>query len=189
MQTYINMIPFLFRYIRSGHMEDAIDWESIVDNVILDFQPTEMIKDDAMELRADEDYVSFFWSYYEDDSNKILHTLNELKARRNNNKFSARCAMLKVDAKQAMIDINDVDEMIEFRCTDEAPKGCIHHGLFYLVEDTLSMLEIRSSIIEKSSFFAIKKIDANTRELLGVDQTNRVKTLGDIRDIWQNTIK
>lgn len=60
MQTYINMIPFLFRYIRSGHMEETIDWESIVDNVVLEFNPTDMIKDDAMELRSDEPYVSFF---------------------------------------------------------------------------------------------------------------------------------
>lgn len=165
-------------------MEETIDWESIVDNVVLEFNPTDMIKDDAMELRADEPYVSFFWSYYENDYDKILHTLNELKARRSNNKFSAKCAMLRINAVQAMNDINDVDEMIEFRCTDKDPKGCIHHGLFYLVEDSLSMLEIRSSIIEKSNFYAIKKIDANVRNLLCVNDSNAVNTLGEITGVW-----
>lgn len=184
MQTYINMIPFLFRYIRSGHMEETIDWESIVDNVVLEFNPTDMIKDDAMELRPDEPYVSFFWSYYENDYDKILHTLNELKARRSNNKFSARCAMLRINAVQAMRDINDVEEMIEFRCTDEEPMGCIHHGLFYLVDDTLSMLEIRSGIIEKSNFYAIKKVSSSLRDLMCVNDANEVSVLGGITGVW-----
>lgn len=92
--------------------------------------------------------------------------------------------MLRINAVQAMRDINDVEEMIEFKCTDEEPKGCIHHGLFYLVDDTLSMLEVRSSIIEKSSFYAIKKVSSSLRDLMCVSDSNEVTALGGITGVW-----
>lgn len=181
MPCYIEIIPYLFRYLKSSHIKDEIDWASIISDIELECESTNMVADDALELRPNEDYVSLFWSCKENDVMKILDTLNELK-QRGRDSFSSKSGMLKINAIEAMIEINDIEEMISFKCTDANPTACIHHGLFYLSQDTLSRLEIRSSIVEISEFFAIKKIDRTTRQILKLEDS-RFETLCDTASI------
>jgi hypothetical protein len=164
MSQYIEIIPHLFRYLKSSHIKDEIDWASIMEGVVLQCESIDMVADDALELRPDEDYVSMFWSCKENDMMKILDTLNELKAR-GRDSFSAKSGMLKINALQAMREINDTDKLIEFRCTDVKPAACIHHGMYYCTNNTLQRLEVRSSVIELSEFFAIHKVDKKTRSI------------------------
>lgn len=171
MPRYIEIIPYLFRYLKSSHLKDEIDWGSIVENIELECKSTDMVADDALELRPKEDYVSLFWSCKDNDVMKILDTLNELK-HRGRDSFSAKSGMLKINAIEAMLAINDVEEMINFKCTDSDPRACIHHGLYYVTKDTLGQLEVRSSIVEMSDFFAIKKIDKENRKILKLDAGN-----------------
>lgn len=176
MPRYIEIIPYLFRYLKSSHIKDEIDWASIVEDIELKCESTDMVADDALELRPSEDYVSLFWSCKHNDVMKILDTLNELK-HRGRDSFSAKSGMLKINAIEAMLAINDIEEMITFKCTDTDPTACIHHGLYYKTEDTLGQLEVRSSIVEMSEFFAIKKIDKQNRQILKLDAGARFEMI------------
>lgn len=178
MQSNYSAAPYLFRYLKSSHIQEDIPWDSIIDSVTLDcLSSSDAISSGALELREKEDYVSLFWSPKNDDLSRILHTLNELKAR-GRDTFSARSGMMKIDATEAKEDINDVEELIDFKVTDTDPKDCVHFGLFFLVSDSLKLLEIRSSIIELSEFFALKKSSKSTRDILGIDRQNKVSLLG-----------
>lgn len=178
MQTEYRSIPFLFRYLKSSHIKDEIPWDSIIESVHLTcLSSSDAISASALELREEEEYVSLFWSPGADDLARIIDTLNELKAR-GRDRFSARSGMMKIDAVQAMADINDVEHLIDFKATDPHPKGCVHFGLFFLVTDSLKLLEVRSSIIELSDFFALKKLDNASRDILCLDREQRITRIG-----------
>ncbi|WP_130930670.1 hypothetical protein [Pseudomonas sp. Sample_24] len=172
MPRFIEIIPYLFRYLKSSHIKDEIDWASIMSEIELECESTDMVTDDALELRANEDYVSLFWSCKDNDVMKILDTLNELK-HRGRDSFSAKSGMLKINAIEALSQINDVEDMIVFKCTDSDPGACIHHGLYYVTDSALDRLEVRSSIVEMSEFFAIKKVDRQSRQILKLDSGSR----------------
>ncbi|MEE4745063.1 hypothetical protein V2K30_08160 [Pseudomonas alliivorans] len=161
-----------------------------MDSIDLDCSPANLVTDDMLELRDGEDNVSFFWSHYSHDIDKILHTLNELSIRRPvGSKFSTRSGMLKIDAIEAMDSINFPKKLIRFECTDESPTGCIHHGLFFETDDVKQLLEIRSSIVELSDFFVIKKLDKTQRELLSVNDTGKACMLGTFPEVHSQSLR
>ncbi len=190
MPKYINIIPTLFRYLKSTHISNNIDWDSIVASVSLECSPTNLVTDDMLDLREGEDHVSFFWSHQGSDIDKILHTLHELSVRRPlGSRFSTKSGMIKINAIEAMEFINYPHQLIRFECTDEIASGCIHHGLFFDTDDTNKLLDIRSSIVELSDFFVIKKIDKTNRELLSVDEDGQPHMVGFLKGIDSQSIR
>lgn len=149
----------VYRYLNEGKLKKDIPWDKV--DTCLDMQEISarnFIEQFSLELRPEinEDHVSFFKSPKADDTNRILDVLNALRLR-GRKSFSVKSGVQRINDREAEDDINDIKTLITFKEHDETNGECRHWGLFLHTENYSELLEIRTSLIEHSRFFALKK--------------------------------
>lgn len=149
----------VYRYLNDEKLKKDIPWDEV--DTCLDMQEIsarDFIDQFSLQLRHEinEDHISFFKSPKTDDTTRILDVLNALRLR-GRRSFSVKSGVQRINDREAENDLNDIKKLITFKEHDESNGECRHWGLFLHTEDSSELLEIRTSLIEHSRFFALKK--------------------------------
>lgn len=171
------METLVYRYLKPSDIRNRLCWSQVESTVLMsESHGGEFIEIATFDLRKhrDEKAVSFFRSYKNDDTNRILDVLNELRHRRTDggkledNGFAVNAGMMRIDYQLAHDDLNDESEVIIFRDDDKSKRECRHYGLVITPNATTSRLEIINALLELSKFFALKQKAKNpdTREIM-----------------------
>lgn len=164
---HISKIPFLFRFVRSTHLNENYypPTENISNQLLLE----EDLFSYQEKRGAMEEYVSFTWVSHDINPDNILDFLSNIYKKRGG-KFPKKCGLVIINSIEALSEINSSEKIICFCCVE---KNCfckednkeddfnliednsIHHGLFYDFENELHCLEVSVSLRELSSFYIL----------------------------------
>jgi len=160
---------FVYRYLKTNDIRGDIQWRDIHSDVQLEQSTAkDFIKEATLTLDPGETDISFFRSFKENDANRILDVLDELRHRASGRGFSVNSGMMKLDFEVAHDDINDEGELVRFFDNDKTKRECRHYGLLILTKNSIERLEVVNALLELSNFYALKQKSKtpDTRDLL-----------------------
>lgn len=167
----------VYRYLKPSDIRGQLCWSQVDSSVALaESQGGEFVEIATFDLRPgrEETAVSFFRSFKEDDTNRILDVLNELRFRRTgggkykDTGFAVNAGVMRINYELAHEDLNDEYEVVKFEDDDDSSRECRHYGLTITPNPTTPRLEIINALLELSKFFALKQKSKNpdTREIM-----------------------